>query len=347
MRLPMNPSTGAVMTVFCQVDLELVEPRRGLFQLRHRQLELRLRRLVARVGVVERLAGQQIALVEALRALHVVLRELQVGLALANRRLRHVERRLGLLDLFDDLAVFDLRDRLAAANRIAELDVDRVEASLAARHGVDRRGTDQVADDRDRVDHVLADDRRQLDRHRRARTAGQAAAAAKAATAHAAATAAALLTPLACEVLRRRLAALRRRRCRAAHEVIGRSSACDDEQQQDDSVFTHNESGYLSLARACLLHAVELDERFPIVEQRAQLGVLRFAQVALRSARPDSCSTCRPRTGSSRRRAGAATGRAPRAPRPVHSVLLVTCSAALVTSVATVSSLARICAWFC
>ena len=223
-RLPMNPSTGAVMIVFCRLIFSSSSRERGLLQLRHRQLELRLRRLIARVGVVERLAGQQVALEEALRALHVVLRQLQVGLALANGRLRHVERRLGLLDLLDDLAVLDLRDCLAAANRIAELDVDRVEPSLAAWHRVDRRGADQVADDRDRVDHVLACDRCELDGHRRARTAGHAAAA-KSATAHTAATTTALLTSLAREVRRRRLAALRRRRARAAHEVIDRSAA--------------------------------------------------------------------------------------------------------------------------
>ena len=155
------------------------------------KLELRLRRLIARVGVVERLAGQQIALEEALRSLHVVLRELQVGLALANGRLRHVEGRLGLLDLLDDLAVFDLRDRLAAANRIAELDVHRIETPLAAGHRIDGRGTNEVADDRDRVDHVLARDRCELDRHRRPRTAGHPAAKAAAAkTAAATATAA-------------------------------------------------------------------------------------------------------------------------------------------------------------
>src|SRR5688572_17502650 len=39
---------------------------------------------------------------------------------------------------------------------------------------------------------------------------------------------------------------------------------------------------YLSLARAGLLDAVELDKGFPIIEQRAQFGVLRFAEVALR-----------------------------------------------------------------
>ena len=176
-RLPMNPSTGAVMIVFARLIFSSSRRDLRLFQLRHRELELRLRRLIARVGIVERLAGQQVALEEALRALHVVLRELQVGLALANGRLRHVEGRLRLLDLLDDFAIFDLRDRLAAANRIAQLDVHRVETALAARHRVDRRGADEVADDRDRVDHVLARDRRELDRHRRARAAAESAAA--------------------------------------------------------------------------------------------------------------------------------------------------------------------------
>ena len=187
----MNPSTGAVMIGIGRLIFSSSRRDRGLLHLRHRKLELRLRRLIARVGVVERLAGQQIALEEALRPFHVVLRELQVGLALANGRLRHVERRLGLLDLLDDLAIFDLRDRLAAANRIAELDVNRVETPLSARHRIDGRGADEVADDRDRVDHVLADDRRELDRHRRPRAAGNPAGSAKSAAAHTAATTAA------------------------------------------------------------------------------------------------------------------------------------------------------------
>ena len=220
-RLPMNPSTGAVMTVLARVDLQLVEAGLGLFHLRHRELELRLRRLVARVGVVERLPWQQVALEEALRAFHVVLRELQIGLALANGRLRHVVRRLCLLDLLDDLAVLDLRNRLTAANGIAQLDVDRVETPLTARHRVDRCRADRlpttvmVSIMSLRVTGASSTviGGRGPRRHP----------AAKPASAKAAATAATgILTPLRS----RRLTALCGRCRGAAHEVIHRSSAC-------------------------------------------------------------------------------------------------------------------------
>ena len=53
-----------------------------------RQIELRQRRLMARIDVVERLLREQLALEEAARAIEVVLRELQVGFALTDRRLR-------------------------------------------------------------------------------------------------------------------------------------------------------------------------------------------------------------------------------------------------------------------
>ena len=46
-----------------------------------------------------------------------------------------------------------------------------------------------------------------------------------------------------------------------------------------DVSFANGET--LPAGLAARLDAVELDKRFPIIEQRAQLGVLRFAQVAL------------------------------------------------------------------
>ena len=50
------------MMVFDEVDLQLVEPRLGLCDLRLREIELRQRRLIPRVGVVEGLPRQQLAL---------------------------------------------------------------------------------------------------------------------------------------------------------------------------------------------------------------------------------------------------------------------------------------------
>ena len=61
-RLPTNPLTGEVMMVFDEVDLQLVEPRLRLRVLRLRQVELRRRGLIARVGVVEGLLRNQLAL---------------------------------------------------------------------------------------------------------------------------------------------------------------------------------------------------------------------------------------------------------------------------------------------
>ena len=60
-----------------------------------------------------------------------------------------------------------------------------------------------------------------------------------------------------------------------------------------------------------LLHALEIDLRAPVVEQRAQLGVLRVAQVALRLTRRRSSSTDPPRSGSARLRAASRPARAP------------------------------------
>ena len=192
-RLPTKPSTGDVMTVLARLILSSSRRALRLSHLRLREVELRDRRLISRVGIVEGLAWQQIALEQAARAFEVVLRQLQVRLPLADRRLRDVIGRFGLIDLFDDLAVFDLRDRLSAPHRIAELHIDRVQPALPARHCVDRCGADEIADDRDGVDHVPPRHRRELDGHRRAwAAAATATAAAKSATAETAAAPAAL-----------------------------------------------------------------------------------------------------------------------------------------------------------
>ena len=93
-RLPMNPLTGDVMTVFARLMFELVEPRLRLRVLRLRQVELRDGRLVPGVGVVEGLLRNQLALEQVPRAIEIGLRQPQVGLALPDGRRRHVERRL-------------------------------------------------------------------------------------------------------------------------------------------------------------------------------------------------------------------------------------------------------------
>ncbi len=175
-RLPTKPSTGDDDLRVRQRDLQLVEPRLGLLELRPRQVELRQRRLMPRVDVVERLLRQQLAIEEVLRAIEVGLRQLEIGLALPDRRFADLVGGFGLAHLLANLAVLDARDHLAFAHRVAELDVDRLEATVHARHDLHGRGADQVADDED----LLADRRAlrggELDRHRRPSRAAPAAA---------------------------------------------------------------------------------------------------------------------------------------------------------------------------
>ena len=86
-----------------------------------REVELRDRRLMPRVDVVERLLRQQLAIEEAARAVEVVLRQLEVRFALANRRLRDLIGGLRPPHLLADFAVLDAGDDLAlrAPNRRA------------------------------------------------------------------------------------------------------------------------------------------------------------------------------------------------------------------------------------
>ncbi len=149
-RLPMKPLTGEVMVRVGEVDLQLVEPRLGLCELRLGEIELRRRRLIACVGVVEGLLRNQLPLEEIARAIEVGLGQAQIGLALADGRRRDLEGRLRLLDLFEQLAVFDLRQLLAAATpgRRAARAPPRA-GPLTFGYGFDRGGADQVADDRE------------------------------------------------------------------------------------------------------------------------------------------------------------------------------------------------------
>ncbi len=163
----MKPSTGATICVFVKRDLQLVESRLGLFELRAREIELSDRGLMPRVDVIEGLLREQLTLEEAARAVEVVLRELEVGFALTNRRLRDLVGRFSAANLFANLAVFNPGDHLTLAHRIAELDVHDLQASVGARHDFDRGGANQVADHQN-----LLRDRRALDggefhRHRR------------------------------------------------------------------------------------------------------------------------------------------------------------------------------------
>ena len=116
-RFPTKPVTGDRMIVFASVNPQLVLPGLRLRELRPREIDLRHRRLVPRIRVVEPLPRQELPVVQAARPLERGLGELEVGVALTHRRARHLERGLGLLDLLSNLPVFDDRNRLAVATR--------------------------------------------------------------------------------------------------------------------------------------------------------------------------------------------------------------------------------------
>ena len=122
---------------------------------------------MAGVGVVVRLLRQQLAIEQALVAIEIGLRQLQVRLALTDRRLGHLIGGLGLPDLLLNLAVLDFGDHLAAPHRIAQVHVDACQAAVDLRHGLHGGGADETADDQ----HALGERRalrgRELDRHGR------------------------------------------------------------------------------------------------------------------------------------------------------------------------------------
>ena len=144
-----------------QRDSQLVESGLRLLELRAREIELSQRRLIPRFGVIERLLRKQLTLEQAPRSIEVGLRELQIRVALPDRRFADLERRLGLPHLFPDLAVFDERDDLPTAHRVAKLDVDRLQPAVDLRHDLHRGRADQVADDQDLLGHGRPVDRPQ------------------------------------------------------------------------------------------------------------------------------------------------------------------------------------------
>ncbi len=156
----------------------------GLRELGACQIELGRRRGLPRFGIFQRLPRQELALEQVLRSLEVAGRELQVGLALADGRLRHRVGGFGLLDLLVDLLILDAGQRLPAANPVAELDVDGHETAGRARHDVDGGGADEIADHVQLGGDVAGCGRGYFDGHRRterAAAAGPPAAAAGAA----------------------------------------------------------------------------------------------------------------------------------------------------------------------
>ena len=62
-RFPTKPSTGDTICVFDKRDLQLLESRLGLFELRAREIDLREGGLIPGLGVVERLLREKLTLV--------------------------------------------------------------------------------------------------------------------------------------------------------------------------------------------------------------------------------------------------------------------------------------------
>ncbi len=148
-------------------DLQLLEPGLGGFELGLGELELRHGRLLPRVDVVEGLLRQQLPLVEAAGTIEIVLRQLEVRLALANGGLRDRVGGFRAANLLADFAVLDAGDDLSLPDRVAELDVDDLQPAVGARDNLDRGRANQVADDEDLLGHRRPLGRRELDRHRR------------------------------------------------------------------------------------------------------------------------------------------------------------------------------------
>ncbi len=152
-RLPTKPLTGERISVGAERDLELVEAGLRLVELRPREVELSLSRLMPGVGVVERLAGEELPLEQAARPIEVGLRELEVGLALADGGAGDVEGGLGLPHLLGDLARLDPGQDAALGDAVADADGDLFEPAVHLARHVHRRLTFEVADDRDEVRH--------------------------------------------------------------------------------------------------------------------------------------------------------------------------------------------------
>src|SRR6185503_1292841 len=109
--------------------------------------------------------------------------ELQIRFTLTDRGRGHFLRSFGLLNLFDDFEILDLRDALIACDAIAETHEHILQAPGRARGDCHRRFADQIADDADFLIHRCAARAGEFHDHRTT----AAAAAAESATAAAAA----------------------------------------------------------------------------------------------------------------------------------------------------------------
>ena len=161
----MKPSTGETICVFVRVIFSSSSLALDCSNCACARSSCATRRLMPRVDVIERLLRQQLTLEQAARAVEAGLRQLEVRLPLANRRLRDLIGRLGPADLLAEFAVLDTGDDLAFPHRIAQLDVHHLQAPVGAGHDLDGCRADQVADDHDLLGNGGALDRGELDRH--------------------------------------------------------------------------------------------------------------------------------------------------------------------------------------
>ena len=227
---------------------------------------------------------------------------------MANRRKRDFLRRFGLLDLLDDLEVFDLGQALTAIHSIAEADGQLLQPSRGPRHNRDCRVANEVADDGDFSGKGSLVDLGQFHRQRAAPTAAAKASTAAEPTAAREAPAAAAATAAFTAALGCAAGLI------AGHAEVIRGAGeryCGDGKDEhffheietntpSDQALVVAESAATAAAtrvgawrgaacrldirdagaarRGDFLNALEIDLCPPVIEQGPQFGVLRVAQ---------------------------------------------------------------------
>ena len=150
LRLPTKPSTGDTMRVFARLMRSSSRRACACANCARARSTCATRRLVAGLGVVQRLARDQVAPEEVLRALEVGLGELEIGFTLADgrpRRRRTTRRSGGPAPGVSRSS--SCASNWPSADRVAQPHVHRFEPAADLGHHVDRGGADQVADHRD------------------------------------------------------------------------------------------------------------------------------------------------------------------------------------------------------
>ena len=112
--------------------------------------------------------GSSSPLEQAARAIEAGLGELEIGFTLLDGGPRHLERGLGLVHLFLDLAGLDPREQRTLGDAIADAHDDVLEPAVHLARDLDRRLALEAADDRHEIGHRAARGRCELDGQRRA-----------------------------------------------------------------------------------------------------------------------------------------------------------------------------------